>query len=196
MKIDEALKNRIIGAVVITLLAAIFLPLFLDDAQETLSDRELLALPKESSVNKMGLTTEELPNNIDDVIENIHAQPLIESDEGVPLPEPISAGVVSEVVLPPATVTSPPPTAIKKASQEKRWYVQVASFNREDNAYTFKEKLKSQGFSAIVDTTTSLNGRSMYRVRVGPQTDRNHAKTTQVKINKLNKVKSITLFSN
>ena len=206
MKIDETLKNRLIGAVVITLLAAIFLPLFLDDAQETLSERDSLALPEESLGNRMGLSTNELPNNIDDVIENIHAQPIIGSEESTSLPvqapasvvvtpPPTTPAIVTTVSPVPATVI-PTPAVVKQVSKEKRWYVQVASFNRKDNADTFQEKLQSQGFSAVIDTTTSANGNAMYRVRVGPQTDRNHAKTTQAKINQLNQVKSITLFSN
>ncbi|MCK5728957.1 MAG: SPOR domain-containing protein [Methylococcales bacterium] len=199
MKIEEWLQNRIIGAIVITLLAVIFLPMFLDDAEESLQETETLVLPEESLVNTMGLSTTELPDNVDDVIENLHAQPPEETTEPlppaattVPVPNPSTVAVPTTVV----TVPTPAPVAVeKKSTTIKRWYVQAASFHREDNAYTLTEKLKSQGFSAAVDVSTSSSGTSIYRVRVA-QVDRQTAKSAKAKINQLNRLKSIIIFSN
>lgn len=197
MKIEEWLQNRIIGAIVITLLAVIFLPMFLDDAEESLQETETLVLPEESLVNTMGLSTTELPDNVDDVIENLHAQPPEEITEPlppaattVPVPNP------STVAVPTTVMTVPTPAAVeKKSTTIKGWYVQAASFHREDNAYTLTEKLKSQGFSAVVDVSTSSSGTSIYRVRVA-QADRQTAKNAKAKINQLNRLKSIIVFSN
>ncbi|MCK4493813.1 MAG: SPOR domain-containing protein [Methylococcales bacterium] len=202
MKIEEWLQNRIIGAIVITLLATIFLPMFLDDTEESLQKTDTLEIPKESVMNAMDMATRELPNNVDDVIENIHAQPIEETEE----PPPSAASTVpvpsanANPIIPATTkvVTVPSSTPVvvnKKPLTGKRWHVQAASFRREENASTLQEKLINQGFSAAVDPVTSSSGRALYRVRVA-QVDKQSANKASVKINQLNRLKSIIVFSN
>ncbi|MCK5871382.1 MAG: SPOR domain-containing protein [Methylococcales bacterium] len=202
MKVEEWLQNRIIGAIVITLLATIFLPMFLDDTEESLQKTETLVIPKESAMNAMDLATSEPPNNVDDVIENIHAQPIEEMTEPpsdvavtVPVPNPNTNPMVSTTATA-VTVPIPVPIVVeKKPLTGKRWYVQAASFRREENATTLQEKMKSQGFSAVVDTINTSNGGALYRVRV-VQADQQSANNARAKINQLNRLKSIIVFSN
>ncbi|MCK5898947.1 MAG: SPOR domain-containing protein [Methylococcales bacterium] len=204
MKVEEWLQNRIIGAIVITLLATIFLPMFLDDTDESLQNTETLTIPKQSSMNAMDLVTSEPPNNVDDVIENIHAQPIDEITEPPPTPAtvtvPVPATSPSSVATTTTVVTVPTPATASVVIEEKppivkRWYVQAASFRGEENASTLQEKLKSQGFSAVIDTTTTRNGDALYRVRVA-QVDKQSANNARTKINRLNRLKSIIVFSN
>jgi len=57
------------------------------------------------------------------------------------------------------------------------WIVQVASVNTPEAGAELEKKLKGAGFSAFVEKA-QVNGKTFYRVRVGPETDRAHADRT------------------
>lgn len=51
------------------------------------------------------------------------------------------------------------------------WALQVGTFGQEDNAKSFRDKLRKAGHPAYVDKSTS-GGKTSYRVRVGPELDK------------------------
>lgn len=61
------------------------------------------------------------------------------------------------------------------------WIVQVASFSEQSNADALQEQLEKKGYTAFV-ATAEVNGRTWYRVRVGPEEERNNADKLQKKI--------------
>lgn len=74
-----------------------------------------------------------------------------------------------------ATATTPPPAAARRESPAPAatgdWAVQLGSFSDEDNARRLVSRVASAGHEATISTFRS-NGRTMYRVRVGPQPTR------------------------
>ncbi len=188
MEIDEELRNRVVGASVVTILAMIFLPMLLNDPKEDISQTELLTIP-EKPTDYPSLTAILLPDDINDVIGNVSTT--VKINESQPLP------IVLKEALP---ITHPPKEQLvpvldvttNTSLQAKRWFIQVASFNREENAVVFRDTLRKQGFSANV-APALLNGRTVYRLRVGPELSKQRAKTIKTKLNQLNNVKSIIL---
>jgi DedD protein len=89
-----------------------------------------------------------------------------------PKPEPI---LLPEIKLIGRADTSPKkaqpkPAATAKASASGEWVVQVGSFSRRENAETRRSGLAAK-FPTTVESST-VNGRTVYRVRVGPQATR------------------------
>lgn len=60
------------------------------------------------------------------------------------------------------------------AAESPSWVVQVGSFSRQANAEVLRDKLKSAGFAAFVESARSNTG-PIYRVRIGPVADRQEA---------------------
>jgi len=66
--------------------------------------------------------------------------------------------------------TSAPATA-SAATKPGGWAVQVAAMGSQADANALRDKLRSNGFDGYVDTVNA-NGKQLWRVRAGPQTQR------------------------
>ena len=188
MEIDEKLRNRVVGVSVITILTMIFLPMLLNESKEESQETSELSIP-EKTTDSPSLTATLLPNNVDDVLEDF-TTPIIKIDPPqittYPIPKQVLIATKDQADTPPALAT-------EKILETKRWFIQVASFNREENAFSFRDKLRSQGFSATVNSALS-KGRTVYRLRVGPELSKQRAKEIKIKLNQLNNVKSIIIL--
>lgn len=71
-----------------------------------------------------------------------------------------------------------------------RWYIQLGSFSQQENAYSLRDKLRSQGFPAFIDEAVIDNAKS-YRLRVGPELDKKRAETMRAKLEKQNRLNSL-----
>jgi DedD protein len=181
MEIDEGLRNRIVGATVVTILAMIFLPMLIDDPKEKVLVTEIVAITEKLKMDS-ALTATVLTDS--DNVDELVLQPLTSSPKKVPL-------VTKTKIL------SPPVIAIPTENTPKidRWFIQVASFNREENAFIFKGNLENQGFVTAVSPALS-KGRSVYRVRVGPEANKQQAQAIKIKLDRLHHVNSIIVLSN
>jgi cell division septation protein DedD len=94
-----------------------------------------------------------------------------------PPAEPVA---VAAAPAQPAVVATPPPAAPRPAAAAPApaakgdWVVQLGSFGAEDNARALARRADQFGYRASVSTTRS-NGRTLYRVRVGPYAARREA---------------------
>lgn len=70
--------------------------------------------------------------------------------------------------------TRPPASDASAAAATGAWQVQLGSFGEEENARRLVQRVSTFGYKAAISTTRS-NGRTMYRVRVGPQATRDEA---------------------
>ncbi|MCK5830459.1 MAG: SPOR domain-containing protein [Methylococcales bacterium] len=159
---DQDLKQRLVGAVVITALAAIFVPMFFDDP-----------------VDESGKMISEL---------KIPDEPVLSQEYNV---ESISSHV-DDVELPKSLPLKEEKLVHKNVATLGSWFVQVGIFVNEGNAYTFRDKIRSQGFPVTVATISSKNG-MLYRVRVGPELDKKRAEKMKKKIEKKNGLKGILI---
>ncbi len=190
MEIDEKLRNRVVGVSVITILTMIFLPILLNESKEDSQETSELIIP-EKTADSPSLTATLLPDNVDDVMEGF-AAPVIKIDRLQALqPAPKQRLTATE-----DQVQTPLPLDIaitEDVLETQRWFIQVASFNREENAFSFRDKLRSQGFAATVNSALS-KGKTVYRLRVGPELSKQRAKEMKIKLNQLNNVKSIIIL--
>ena len=176
---DNTLKQRLVGAAVITALAAIFVPMLFDDPIEKNGQSiRALEIPPSPEIAFQS-EKKSIPTSIDEVLAVPEAEPIkIESaQEGVETTNKV------------ATVNVKP----KKDPELIRWVIQIGSFGQRQNALALRDKLRKQGFSAFVDSIEVKEKGTHYRVRVGPELDKNRAQATQRKIEKQYQVKSILI---
>lgn len=162
VNIDPDLKRRLVGAVVITCLAAIFVPMLFDDPiDETGKMISELKIP-DAPVNSINADSISLPESTYDVIT-------------LPAPQALKEQRLRQ----------------QSASDNRvRWFIQVGIFGQESNAISLQNTMRKQGFPATIAKVESENG-LLYRVRIGPELDKKRAEAMKAKIDKLNNIKGI-----
>lgn len=187
---EIGLKERLIGAVVLVILAVIIIPWVLKggSAPTTTVTRQI-ALPAATSTlpqtYRMDLNHPAAP-----------AQPLA-SPATVSVPPPAitqaAAGGAAPAASPPANPAGVQATApVRKSVQRPasllaapaaafgKWAVQAGSYGNESNARSVQRKLAARGYHVYISRFRTA-GRTYYRVRVGPYADRAEAKRSSRK---------------
>jgi DedD protein len=145
MALEERLKQRMIGAAVLVALVVIFVPMLIDE-------------PEESKF----ITEHKIPQK---------PPALIKPTPQILPPEPKAAEVPVEVPKPPP---EPIAKVEKKPSPEKTerksptsWMVQVASLTVKKNAEKLVSDLRKADMPAHLERV-SVDGKQHFRIRVGP----------------------------
>jgi len=154
--VDERLKRRLVGAGVLVSLAVIFLPMLLEERGPRVSIDSSNIPPKPP------------------VDEEYHSRilPLPDDDD-----EPLITPLTPEDYEPPPLAAGPDP----KEEQEgprlgiSAWVVQVASLSNHGNAEALVADLRKRDHSAFLEQVY-VNGKQMYRIRVGPEADKERAR--------------------
>lgn len=181
---DRQLKERVIGAIVLVGVAVLVVPVFLDGpSEESQIVSRAVALPGQSQQQSMMQT----------VVLNRDRQ------EPVPASKPPAGEVKPE----PAKIEPPQPKAetkqeISVASQNNdkgaagtpgiapesatgMWAVQLGSFSNRQNAERLAADLRAEGYAAFLGKLDTGSG-ELYRVRIGPQKDRDSAESVAARL--------------
>lgn len=183
---ERALKERIIGAIILVIFVVLIVPVFLDgppEDGEMVSERVLLPGQEGQDTRTVVLDrerTEPMP-----VASS--AEEAVGSSEAVvekkPVPEPI-------VETPPArteqqSTTKPQSEPPKPASSTTgMWAVQLGSFSNKENADKLAADLRKQGYAAFLSQLKTGSGQ-LQRVRIGPQKDRESAEAMAARLLKV-----------
>lgn len=189
---ERRLKERLIGAVVLVLVAVIFIPMILDDTIQ----------------GENGITGSNIPVRPESEFSG-QAYPASGTEIELPPPRPLD-GEPTATEKPQAEVSRPgipaeeqaldqvpvvkTPEAVDKpeAAKASAWVVQLGSFSSKDNAYALNERLRGAGFPAFVEPLERESG-TIYRVRVGPEILRSDAQLLQEKLKKFIKMDGIVI---
>lgn len=204
---NQRLKQRLIGAVVLVALAVIFVPMFLSGPVPRDGVDVPLAIPPQPQVNPPATTT--APGTAQS-----EQAPLLTDTQPVDPPrsneqrtqvdsEPVRAEHVEQEQPPvrsqptiaaptPAPSSAPAPTPpappVKQAPAElATWTVQVASFSDQSRALTMRDQLRKKGYPAYVESAKAAN-QQVFRVRVGPMAKRDAAEAMLTKLAKAEKL--------
>jgi len=202
---EQGLKERLVGAAVIVILAVIFIPMLLDDTE----DQEVVITETNIPPKPENMP---LPPSVDERIipadSNFSSRIIPVQEE--PAVEEVKEPVVqkTEEAVPPAEkkeTTSPKPaqTAGQKSAAAagkndepatnvgvSAWVVQLGSFSSEKNAQELNQKLKKAGFRSFVEPLKQNNTTS-YRVRVGPELRRSDAQIIKEKLKSTMQIEGI-----
>ncbi len=155
---DRGLKERLVGAAVLVVLGVWLIPWVLDGSNEPVATAPgSLTLPVPGSDEALRSQTITLDND---------------REQPTPLPEPAHEPAL-EPSAPPAARPLPS-AAVAMADAAPGWYVQAGSYEDVANASRQADRVSGLGFEAHVSTFTA-GGRTLQRVRVGPQSSREEA---------------------
>ena len=176
---DRALKERVIGAIVLVVVAVLIVPVFLDGTENNAEIvSEVVTLPGQNGQERITQTV---------VLNRDRAEP-------VPTSAPASAPVEAKRE-PKAAISEPPPAAKETVASAARelptatesstgmWAVQLGSFKNQRNAERLAADLRQQGYAAFLSQLDTGSG-ALHRVRIGPQKDRESAESVAAKLGK------------
>jgi DedD protein len=161
---DHDLKQRLVGVVVITALAAIFVPMLFDDPVQN-QGRLIneLQIP-DPPVEHFSEISEKLPESADQVLA---------------LPEP------------PLLHTERPTENSGNETGLVRWIIQVGSFSQRKNALELQKKLRKQGFATFLDSLGTEKNGKLYRLKVGPELNKERAEAIKSQLEKQYQLQAI-----
>lgn len=185
---ERALKERIIGAVVLVIFVVLVVPIFLDgpsDENEIVTERLLLP-GQEGQDTKTVVLDRERSEPIPVAEQESTAQTVT-----LPKPQESKSPVVTPIAEPAAArieeKPAPPPEqeAPKVAtSTTGMWAVQLGSFSNKENAEKLAADLRKQGYAAFLSQLETNSGQ-LHRVRIGPQKDRESAEAMAARLLKV-----------
>ncbi len=198
--VDLALKQRLVGAIVLVALAVIFLPMLLDGSGQSGPRDIAIELPPEPQPPRNRLEDDLADTSLSGPADGGESGPEIavstpassergegsSDDEAGGAQDRADSGEADE----PSTAASDGSGAAdadgnsssaeasaesaRPSADAEGWVVQVGSFTRETNALVLRDRLREDDYDAF--TEQSSNGeRTLWRVRIGPVATREEA---------------------
>ncbi len=187
----EGAKKRLIGAVILVLLAVIFMPMLVEEEVFQREPDSVASIPEEPEFDSEFSATEVFLNpgevplaeefEFRSEADNEYADTGSSEEESIlPIEDPLKRVPVTAALPAPAPVAvarveAPVTTAVGPVSLKgPGWVVQVASLSTASNAARHEKKLRGSGFPAFTEKA-NVGGRIWFRVRVGPEAKRQAA---------------------
>ena len=178
---DDGLKQRLVGAVVLVAIGVIFIPSLLNEEGRREVDIATQVPPEPVVMPR--------PLEIPDPVE----------PENVPVPKPAEDNYAQteppQQETPDVTPTEETPKPVSGLNEEgvpRAWSIQVSSFESEKNAEAFEQKLRDANYTAYIRSSV-VNGSTVYRVFVGPKINYETAEKTKAEIDKKYKTNSLLI---
>lgn len=187
---DKALKQRLVGAVVLVALVVVFVPMLVgvptgpEESIATTSPEGTNGRPEPDDGGARLRLAAEIESPSKPPADAARAPSLAEPPgaqvvkvEPVSLPVEPPAPKMETAVVPEPAKERPAPTP----TRNEGWAVQLASFSKKQNAIALRDKLRADGYAAFVRSATS-GTKTMTRVLVGPQPQKDEAKALAKKL--------------
>jgi DedD protein len=197
---DQMLKQRLIGAIVIIALAVIFIPMILEGPDDELSPRTQ-DMPPPPTIDYQTEVELAVPEEASEPAESLADTTTEQEVSAIPVPpmsEPEAGIVETEAPAKPAepAVAKPTSPAIPSRSTTSitpgGWILQVGSFSQQANALSLRDRLKKSGYQASVKDVKAAGG-TIHRVLVGPVSDRPAAEKLRNKLASEQKLTAMVL---
>jgi len=195
---EQTLKQRLIGAIVLVSLAVIFIPIILEGPDDEWTPRSH-SIPQQPQMDYRADMELALPPETSAVEETVAAEEVISAEQLEPDTVQLEPEPARDVVSP-ATVPEKAPELVKTAPEPaappvvketvpavpdtpvlKGWFVQVGSFGQEMNASGLGERLTAAGYQVQLQTV-ELGKKHAYRVLIGPSRSRAEAEKLAAKL--------------
>ena len=165
---DDRLKQRLVGAVVLVVAAVVFVPMLFD------SRDEVSASHGHTVVSPVPSTSPSPPTpDVDTHDADARVIPLDENARASGAPQAPAPAAAEPAV----TASSSSASASTQTAQKSGFAVQLGSFSKTANARGLRDRLVAKGYTAYMVTTDSVT-----RVYVGPQSNRAQAERMREKL--------------
>jgi len=188
---DQKLKQRLVGAVVLISLAVIFIPIILEGPDDEWSPASQ-GMPEPPKIDyrahielpppDAGPSPQQVPAVVEPVAEEAAAP---EPAAGESAAKPVAAAPEPK----PSAPAPVPATAIPAGA----WLIQVGSFSLQPNARGLRDRLRQAGFEVFLQDIQTASGEITYRVLVGPLDDRATAEKLQQRLLREQQLKGLVI---
>ncbi len=195
---DDGLKQRLVGAVVLAAVAVIFLPGLFDEDNRRRVDTNTRIPPAKTlkktefkaPIRSSASTSEaKAPDEMYQLVEDEPAE--TDSAAEITKPEPDKkSDAGSQKTTTAVAVSKTPKPSLNSQGVPNAWVVQVASFKTETRASTLRDKLIGMGYKAYIRTLRTSKGMAS-RVLVGPKIDKAAAAKVKRDLDKALKVDTL-----
>ncbi len=168
---DDGLKQRLVGAVVVCAVAVILLPGLFQRTERRVIDRTSMIPPRPAVEPVIPIEPVQPP-----------AMRTVDDPETVFVADPENDVSSGEDEAP----------SLDQNGLAKAWILQIASFAEPERADELSDRLGKMGYKAYVAKASTAKG-YRYRVNVGPQIDKNDAIKTKRAVDKALKVDALLL---
>lgn len=191
--LDRRLKQRMVGALVLLALAAVFLPMLFNRADQPRAVR-VEAPPMPAAPAPLQIETPE-PDVPEPALAEAPASATAVEAAAVAVPEPVAPPPAAVPAAPPAV--APPVRSEPVAAPVSRldgdglplsWSVQLVSLSNAARAQELQQRLRQQGHNAYI---RSVDG--MQRVFVGPLLDKSEAQRLAQEIGRQQRLSPIVV---
>lgn len=189
---NDGLKQRLVGAVVLVALAVIFVPSLLREQQPEPVDTRT-QIPEQPAIEPLTFEVPQQP-------ENIEPAPAPETmfmpeDQTQPVQDDLEwdSGVREQAEQSPESEAPPKSDEERLAEQGvQAWVVQVASFSNLETANKLRDRLQEQGYKAYVRSVEIGSG-TVSRVYIGPKLKRAEAESIKSEVDQSLRVDALVL---
>jgi DedD protein len=182
--VDEGLKRRLVGATVLVSLVVIFVPMLLDDdpvIETGIYKTNIPPMPERDYSSRV----------IPSADEKLSMPPVERRPEIIPLKRPAQSAVSEKPAASPAPtsqgkVVEKPVTeapAVEPRVGLTAWVVQVGSFSSRENAEKLVAQVREMKYAGFMEQA-DVDGKTVFRVKVGPEIDRKLAEKMLADLNK------------
>ena len=184
---DQNIKNRLVGVIVIFALAVIFLPMILDGSGVRREQQDIVIPPQplvtanpefEQKIVELQAKVDTLPDLEPRYVDEKSAADTIQrsgSDEGES-----SEPQVKQAAEPKAESKTEAAPETKTGGDS--WVLQVGSFQDRGKALAVRDTLRQSKIAAVFIEQFKKDGTASYRVRLGPFLNRDQTRVAQNKI--------------
>lgn len=194
----DALKQRLVGAIVLAAIGVIFLPGFFKEQQGHQVDTRT-QIPAEPSLPQVSF---ESPRQNPDIQpapepETMFIPPELEPVADVSSPEAVASASSASAPAPAPNQTADtadevPELPLGPDGIPEAWVVQVASLSNQEAAARLRDELQAEGHKAYIRRVSTSNG-SVTRVFIGPKLSRAEADKVKADVDKRLKVNAMVL---
>ncbi len=176
---EKGLKERLVGAAVLVILAVIFIPIILDNRQD--NDLEI-----------SGSNIPTMPDNMPSISDKAGMIKHIEKPVPMPVEDKTDSDMTEQQSQEKSTTQQNDNKVLRDKVIVSAWVIQVGSFGNQENAEDLNKDLRKAGFRSFIEPLRK-NGKTTYRVRIGPELKRSDAEATRDRIKKEFKLEGILL---
>lgn len=185
---NDGLKQRLVGAVVLVALAVIFVPSLLREQQAEPVDTRT-QIPERPEIEPLTFEVPQQPENIEPA--PAPETMFVPDDQNQPVRDDLELGpeVQEQAEQPRASEENPEP---EEEQGVQAWVVQVASFSKLETANKLRNRLQEQSYKAYVRSVEIGSG-MVSRVYIGPKLDRAEAESIKSAVDQSLRVDALVL---
>lgn len=182
---EQNIKNRLVGIVVIFALAVIFLPMILDGSGMRKEKFEIVVPPPpvvdsnpqfDTRIIELNTKADAIPELEQQFVDEVSSENRVKRSSG-------ADGMSDKQGQEPKPVVAPATTVVEPAKVGGiSWVLQVGSFEDRSKALMQRDKLRKSNIAAVFIEQFNVNDKPSYRVRLGPFVNREQTRVAQNKI--------------